>query len=586
MRSIADQLADMSAVKIAYAAEQLRAKRFVLDAEPIAVVGLSCRFPGANCSHAYWRLLEQGRDAIREVPPDRWPVDSPQDIDSSAALPNACRYGGFVDSIADFDATHFAISPREAASMDPQQRLLMEVTWEALENACLSPEKLFGSRTGVYVGISTSDYRYLGAARRGRTLDRYSSSGATFSVAAGRLSYSLGLKGPALAVDTACSSSLVAIHLACQSLRCRECDAALAAGVNALLAPETIAEFSELGVLAPDGRCKAFDASADGYVRGEGCGVVVLKRLTSALKAGDRIIAVIRGSAVNHDGRSSGLMVPNGPSQEQVIRTAVTQAGLKPADVNYLEAHGTGTSLGDPIEIAAAAAALAEGRTANSPLLVGSVKTNIGHLEAASGIAGLIKVVLAIQHGSIPRQLHFETPNPHIAWDDLPVAIVTETIGWPAGRRIAGVSSFGMSGTNAHVILEEPPTPTEPPAMQRPERSHHLLPLSATSDEALKELAGQYVEWLIDHPNARLSDVGARPGSAAVICGDGRPWRASPPSRPGHCSSTYGKAIGQPACSPERLEVFPSWRGCSPDKAASTSAWGGICTSSSRCFGR
>ncbi len=512
MRTIADQFADMSAVKIAYAAEQLRAKRLVLNAEPLAVVGLSCRFPGANSADAYWQLLEEGRDAIREVPPDRWPLDSPHDIDSGTAPHKACRYGGFVDSIGDFDATHFAISPREAAGMDPQQRLLMEVTWEALENACLAPEQLFGSRTGVYVGISTSDYRSINAARQDRTLDRYSSSGSTFSVAAGRLSYALGLKGPTLAVDTACASSLVAIHLACQSLRCRESDVALAGGVNALLSPETSAEFSKLGVLAPDGRCKAFDASADGYVRGEGCGVVVLKRLTSALKAGDRIIAVIRGSALNHDGRSSGLMVPNGPSQEQVIRTAVAQAGLQPGDVKYLEAHGTGTSLGDPIEIAAAAAALAEGRTAENPLLVGSVKTNVGHLEAASGIAGLIKVVLAIQHGAIPRQLHFKTPNPHIAWDELPVAIVTEMTGWPEGRRIAGVSSFGMSGTNAHIILEEPPPPTEPKAIRRPERSQHLLPLSATSDDALKEMAGQYIQWLVDHPRARLSDVASTAG--------------------------------------------------------------------------
>ncbi|MGZ8382398.1 MAG: type I polyketide synthase, partial [Nitrospira sp.] len=505
MKTIAEQLSDMSAVKIAFAAEQMRAKRFVLDAEPIAIVGLSCRFPGANSPDAYWQLLEEGRDAIREVPLDRWPLGSSQDIDSGAAPDEAYRYGGFIDSIGDFDPTHFGISPREAVCMDPQQRLLMEVTWEALENAGLAPEQLFGSRTSVYVGISTSDYRSI--APHGRTVDRYFSSGTTFSVAAGRLSYALGLKGPTLAVDTACSSSLVAIHLACQSLRSRESDVALAGGVNALLSPETSAEFSKLGVLAPDGRCKAFDASADGYVRGEGCGVVVLKRLASALQSGDRIVAVIRGSALNHDGRSGGLTVPNGPSQEEVIRSAVTQAGLRPEDVKYLEAHGTGTSLGDPIEMAAAAAALTEGRTAENPLLVGSVKTNIGHLEAASGIAGLIKVAMAIQHGAIPRQLHLKTPNPHIAWGKLPVAIVTETMRWPAGRRIAGVSSFGMSGTNAHVILEEPPPATEPEAIQRSERTRHVLPLSAKNEAALKALAARYTSWWTEHPEAQLGDV-------------------------------------------------------------------------------
>ena len=413
----------------------------------------------------------------------------------------------FSITIDQFDAGFFRISPREADLLDPQHRLLLEMVWESLENAGLPPLSLKGSSTGVFVGMMGRDYEAQIASRGTvEDLSAYFSTGNAPSVAAGRLAYFFDWHGPALTVDTACSSSLVAVHLACQSLNSGECNLAVAAGVNLLMDGKSYLAFKQAGMLASDGHCKTFDAAADGYVRSEGCGTVVLKRLPDAMRDGDRILAVIRGSAVNQDGASSGLTVPNQISQQEVIRRAVRQAQVEPREVVYLEAHGTGTSLGDPIEVQAAAAVLGQGRGADRPLLIGSVKTNIGHLEAAAGIAGLIKVILAMEHGVIPKHLHFQKPNPHIAWERLPVKVTSEATAWPAGRKIAGVSSFGFSGTNAHVIIEE--APAEPGIAKREnERSEHLLVLSARSEVALKQLAGRYVQWLETDPVAGLADV-------------------------------------------------------------------------------
>ena len=380
--------------------------------EPIAIVGLSCRYPGGAVNpEAYWELLREGRDAIREVPAERWDVS--QYVKPGDEHPPRW-FGGFLDGIDQFDPEFFGISPREAATMDPQQRLVLEVAWEALERAGIVPESLFNTQTGVFLGITTTDYSRIAMSVGADAMDVYTATGSALNVAAGRVAYFLGLHGPTMAVDTACSSSLTAIHLACQSLRNGESSLALAGGVNVLLNPEPFIMFSRWGMMAPDGRCKTFDAAADGFVRAEGCGVLVLKRLSDAQADGDTILALIRGSAVNEDGKSSGLTVPNGIAQQAVIRSALAAAGVQPGDVSYVETHGTGTALGDPIEVEAIGQALSEGRT--QPLTIGSVKTNIGHAESASGVAGLIKTVLALQHEEIPPHLHFHQRSPRIPW--------------------------------------------------------------------------------------------------------------------------------------------------------------------------
>ncbi len=363
----------------------------------VAIVGLGCRFPGAaSGAEAYWRLLVGGHDAITEVPPTRWDVARYYDPDPDRPGKTNSRWGGFLDDIDMFDAALFGISRREAESMDPQHRLLLEVGWEALEHAGIAPDALAGSPTGIFVGLSSSDYStLLGAGRDATWIDAYASLGNAPSIAAGRLAYAFGAQGPAMVVDTACSSSLVAVHLAAQALRSGECSLALAGGVNLILAPELTINFSKAHMLAGDGRCKAFDAAADGYVRGEGCGVVVLKLLSEAQAAGDRVLAVLRGSAVNQDGKSAGLTAPNGPAQEAVIRAALKNAGVALERVDYIEAHGTGTALGDPIEMHALKGVFG---ARERKLRVGSVKSNIGHAEAAAGIAGLIKAVLMLRH--------------------------------------------------------------------------------------------------------------------------------------------------------------------------------------------
>ncbi|HEY2517940.1 MAG TPA: SDR family NAD(P)-dependent oxidoreductase [Polyangiaceae bacterium] len=478
--------------------------------EPIAVVGMACRFAGgASSPDALWDLVSRGIDAITEVPGDRWDVDEFYDPDPAAAGKMVTRSAGFIGDIYGFDSAFFGIAPREARRMDPQQRLLLEVAWEALEHGGIVPSTLLGSPTGVFVGVNTQEYATPHLGELG-DLDGYVLTGTHASVASGRISYVMGLKGPSVTLDTACSSSLVATHLACQSLRSGETNIALAGGVGLLLAPTLHVEFSRLRGLAADGRCKSFDARADGMGWGEGCGVVVLKRLSDALRAGDRVHAVIRGSAVNQDGRSNGLTAPNGPSQEAVIARALERAGVSPADVGYVEAHGAGTPLGDPIEAQALGAALARGRSPAAPALLGSVKSNIGHTMAAAGVAGLIKTVMLLQHRVVPRSLHFVTPSAHIPWDVLPLKVPTEATPWPSeGRaRIAGVSSFGVSGTNAHVIVEEAPEPpAAAPSPAAHERGAHLLVVSAKTPEALPLQAERYAAHLAAHPSVPFADT-------------------------------------------------------------------------------
>jgi acyl transferase domain-containing protein/acyl carrier protein len=472
----------------------------------IAIVGLGCRFPGAPDPDAFWSLLRSGGDAIREVPADRWEVGAFYDPDPATPGRTTTRFGGFLPRVDEFDPSFFCISPREASHMDPQQRLLLEVAWEALENAGIAPQSLYGTETGVFVGISTSDYAGLQLSDPA-LVEAHDGTGSAHSIAANRLSYLLDLRGPSMAVDTACSSSLVAVHLACQSLRTGECRVALAAGVNVVLTPQLTIVFSKAGMMAADGRCKTFDAAADGYVRGEGCGVVVLKRLADALADGDQVLAIVRGSAVNQDGLSNGLTAPNGLAQEAVVRAALARAGVSPHDVSYVEAHGTGTPLGDPIEVGALGAVLMPERPRDRPCALASVKTNIGHLEAAAGIAGLIKTVLALVHREIPPHLHLHTVNPKIRLEGTSFVIPRALLPWPSpqGPRRAGVSAFGFGGTNVHVILEE-----APPAERRIDvapRGPELLVVSAQSEPALRALAGRYAQRFETLPASEVADA-------------------------------------------------------------------------------
>ena len=474
--------------------------------ERIAVVGMACRFPGASSPEELWSLLAEGGDAVGEVPPTRWKAEG--------------QWGGFIDGIDRFDASHFGISRREAARMDPQQRVLLEVAWEALERSGHAPTSLAGSRTGVFVGISGADH-WLHAASRFSSLEAYSGTGNALSIAANRISYFLDLKGPSLAVDTACSSSLVAVHLACRSLRDGETDLAVAAGVNALLAPHLFHVFTQAHMLAADGRCKTFDARADGYVRAEGCGVVVLKRLSDAVAAGDPVLAVIDGTAINQDGRSNGMTAPNGLAQQAVVREALADAKVAPRDVGYVEAHGTGTPLGDPVEVRALAAVIESGGPRDVPCFIGAVKANIGHLESAAGIAGIIKAILCLQKGQVPPQPHLRALNPEIPKGPA-LAFPTSLVAWPRGAtgRVAGVSSFGFGGTNAHVVLSEAPEPAARPA--RAARSRHLFVLSARTEAALRGLAARHAKYAAVHA--------PRPEDAAATLSLGRthlPYRVA-----------------------------------------------------------
>ena len=510
----ADGAGGLSPVKRALlAVEEMRARLEAVEgarSEPIAITGIGCRFPGgAHDPAAFWRLLCEGVDAVREVPRERWDAAAIYSPDPGARGKTNARWGGFLDEVDRFDPAFFGISPREATHMDPQQRLVLEVAWEALEDAGLAFERVAGTQTGVFLGIYNNDYAWL----QGRGLDEvdtYSATGAGQGIAANRVSYLLDLHGPSLSVDTTCSSSLVAVHLACQSLRGGECRMALAGGVNLLLSQLIALSVSKVVPMAADGRCKTFDAAADGIVRGEGCGIVVLKRLADALADGDDIVAVIRGTAANQDGRSNGFTAPSSAAQQAVIRQALRNAGLKASDISYVEAHGTGTPLGDPIELEALDSVLGGQRAPSDPCAVGSVKTNVGHLEAAAGIAGLIKVALSLRHRAIPPHLHFTKLNPHVSLANGSFEIPTGLRPWGrAGERLcAGVSSFSLGGTNAHIILAEAPaTPAEAtpadatPVEATPDRAY-LLPISARSDDALEALARNYRGLLLEAETA------------------------------------------------------------------------------------
>lgn len=483
------------------------------QADAIAIIGIGCRLPGGVHGPAsFWQLLQNGVDAITEIPPDRWNIQKFFDPDQQKPGHTYAKWGGFIDKIDQFDAQFFGISPREAAVMDPQQRLLLEMTWEALEDGGQAPETLAGSQTGVFVGIFMRDFEQLMISSLNRNIiNNHTGVGTAMSIAANRISYVFDFTGPSVAVDTACSSSLVAIHLACQSLRNGECTLAIAGGASLLLKPENTIATSKASMLSPDGRCKSFDARANGYVRSEGCGVVVLKPLSQALADGDPIYAVIRGSATNQDGRSNGLTVPNGRAQEAALRTSLRQAQVTPDQIQYVEAHGTGTFVGDPIETNALGNVLGKART--TPCIIGSVKSNIGHLEATAGVAGLIKTALALKHRQIPPNLHFQTPNPQISFADLNLQVPTTLMPWPepdTGRRLASVNSFGFGGANANVVLEEAPEGQRLEEQQTKDSGKaeglYLLPLSARSPEALTAMAVAYQAFL-QETAAPLADI-------------------------------------------------------------------------------
>ncbi len=480
--------------------------------EPIAIIGIGCRFPGGVTDpESFWDLLFNGVDAISEVPADRWDIDAYYGPDPGTPGKMYTRYGGFIHDVDQFDPTFFGISPREANSMDPQQRLLLEVAWEALENAGQAPDQLGESPTGVYIGVTMNDYVQVQSNLNSPDLTgTYRITGNLFNSIAGRISYTLGLHGPAMAIDTACSSSLVTIHQAVQSLRSGETDMVLAGGVNLILSPEITLSACQANMLAPDGRCKTFDSRADGFIRSDGIGVVVMKRLSDALQNGDQIWALIRGSSVNHDGFSSGFSVPNKLAQEAAIKAALKSAGVAPQEIGYVETHGTGTSLGDPIEVRALEAALTQERSADSPLYLGSVKTNFGHTEAAAGVAGLIKAVLALQHKVIPPHLHLQKLNPFIEWSKTPLLIPTKPTEFPSinGHYLAGVSSFGVSGINAHIILEAAPDLSDKgECTDDMERPVQLLCLSAQTEIALQAQAERHAAYLQKHPDLELKDI-------------------------------------------------------------------------------
>ncbi|MBV5243518.1 type I polyketide synthase [Mycolicibacterium sp. PAM1] len=505
MKTTFDRISAMSAEQRDKLAEQFEKASRVAGAEPIAVVGMGCRFPGgATDPDSYWKVLESGTNAVTEVPADRWDGDAYYDPDPMAPGRMPSKWGAYIDDMAGFDAEFFGITPREAAAMDPQQRIVLEVAYEALENAGLAPDTVGDIRGAVMLGVYYNEYQSASAGNPD-TIDAYSATGNAHSVTVGRIAYLLGLKGPAVAVDTACSSSLVSIHLACQSLRMRESDLALAGGVSLSLRPETQLALGKWGMLSPHGKCYAFDSRADGFVRGEGAGVVVLKRLTDAVRDGDRVLGVVRGSAVNQDGRSNGLTAPNAPSQRDVITRALRSADVAAGTVNFVETHGTGTSLGDPIEFDALSAVYGKGDT---PCALGAVKTNMGHMEAAAGIGGFIKAVLTLQHGAIAPNLHFQKWNPSINATGTRLFVPTEKTDWPETDhpRRAAVSSFGMGGTNAHIVLEQGPDVAAAPVDPAPKVA--TLVVSGKTPQRLAAAAASLADWLDgDGAQVPLTDV-------------------------------------------------------------------------------
>ena len=520
--------------------------------ESIAIIGMGCRFPGANDPASFWRMLLAGTDAISTVPADRWDADALYDPDPVAPGKINSRSGGFLDQVDQFDCEFFGIAPREADLMDPQQRLLLEVAWEALEDAGLVPAELAGSACGVFMGISSTNYAII-LHRDPALVGPFTNSGGSACIAANRISYALDLRGPSLVVDTACSSSLLAVHLACQSLLTGESSIAMAGGANVILVPGPSIGLAKARVLSEDGRCRVFDARAGGFGRGEGAGVVILKLLSRALCDGDPIHAVIRATASQQGGRSNGLMAPNRWGQESVMREAWNRAGISPGEVQYVEAHSSGTPIGDATELNAMSAVLGEGRKSGSKCAIGSVKTNFGHLESASGIAGLIKVALMLKHRQLAPSLHFESPNPHVPFASLPLKVQSRLESWPQanGTIAAGVSASGYGGVNVHVAMEAAQAPPASPESSGP----HLFAISARTPEALRDLAGRYIAHLQrirrpasltfaspQAPDARTSRIASR-------CRSGRPpmlptssRRSSRMRKPRTCTSALSVA--------------------------------------------
>ncbi|MCO6042585.1 SDR family NAD(P)-dependent oxidoreductase [Aeoliella sp. ICT_H6.2] len=523
MSDLAQRMASLSPAQRKLLEQRLAGKK--PTAEPIAIVGMSCRFAGAQSLADYWRVIDQGVEAVSEVPPDRWDIEELYDPTGTQSGKMFTKWGGFVDGIDQFDPQFFGIAPREAARMDPQQRMLLEVAWEAMENGGISADSLAGSKTGVYVGIGGADYSKVPSqfADYYHHIDAHVGTGNALSIAANRISYIFDLHGPSAAVDTACSSASLAIHLAVESLRRKECDAAIAGGVNAIITPETTIAFSKARMLSPEGKCRPFDAGANGYVRGEGCGLVLLKRLADAQRDGDQVLAVIRATSVNQDGRTSGISAPNGQSQQECIRAAHAQAGITPDDISYIEAHGTGTPLGDPIEMQALTEIFKSRGDSDRPVHVTSVKANIGHTETVSGAAGLIKAVLLMQHERIPPQLYLESINPHITLEGSRIKVPTEHKPWPEtmGRRLAGISSFGFGGTNTHIVIEAPPASHEGSdagstadierigvaESDRSERTRHVLKLSGRNAASLEQQAANLAAYMNERPEVELDDL-------------------------------------------------------------------------------
>ena len=491
--------------KALLALKQMQSKLAALEQakyEPIAIVGMGCQFPGANNPEEFWRLLQDGKDAITTVPEERW------EMNTSLERQSSITYGGFIPHLKEFDPSFFRIAPREAASIDPQQRILLEVSWSALENAAIPADQIQGSQTGVFIGVAAVDYWHQLLSRNNQEIDAYLTTGNTHSLASGRIAHFFDFTGTSISLDTACSSSLVAVHLAIKSLRDRECQMALAGGVNRLISPKVSINFDQAKMLSPDGRCKTFDESANGFVRAEGCGIVVLKRLSDAIADGDQIRAVLLGSATNQDGRTSSITTPSSLSQQAVIKQALVNSKVEANQVSYLETDGIGTSLGDAIELEALSQVFNE----NEELILGAVKTNIGHLESAAGIASLIKTVLALENQCIPANLHLNEPNQKVAWQELPFMLPDRVIAWKekSQPRIAGISSFGFSGTNAHLIVQEAnlakTTVTNNQDMRK-KRDSYLLTMSARSNKALKQLAVRYVDYLNSHGDLLVEDV-------------------------------------------------------------------------------
>jgi 3-oxoacyl-[acyl-carrier-protein] synthase II len=491
--------------KALLALKQMQQKLDALETqkhEPIAIIGIGCRFPGANNPDEFWQLLAKGKNAITKVPPQHWDFQQycHDGVNTPGKICNA--YGGFVPHLKEFDAAFFRIAPKEAMSLDPQQRLLLEVSWEALENAGIPADELKGSATGVFIGICGTDYWHQLLNRNPNQIDAYLTTGNTHSLASGRLSHFYGLTAPSISIDTACSSSLVAVHLAIKSLRDRESNLAIVGGVNRLIAPQVSINFSQAKMLSPDGLCKTFDESADGFVRSEGCGIVILKRLQNAIADQDNIQAILLGSAVNQDGRTSSITTPNSLSQQAVIQQALSNSKVEPDRVSYLESHGTGTSLGDLMEIEALSSVFAH----NERLVIGASKTNIGHLEAASGIVSLIKTVLTLQKDTIPANLHLKQANTQVDWQNLPFILPQNNLSWEKTEqpRLAGVSAFGFSGTNAHVIVSEAPDTEESKVIRA---DSNLFTLSAKNNKTLLQLARDYAEYLSKKPDLNLEDI-------------------------------------------------------------------------------